>query len=107
MSRQIRNFNPLENKTIGLSGTGAASVQFTSVVGDPTKLPDNISVYNATTVVVFIVWGVGSATATSSGYAVGPGMKEVIDIGAVNDTVSAIGVSTVTGNVYVSRGLGS
>lgn len=107
MSRQLRNFNPIENKTIGLSGTSAASTTFSTKIGDPAKLPSSITVYNATTVVIFVAWGVATATADANGYAVGPGYKEIIDIGAVNDTVSVFPVSTVTGNVYVSRGMGS
>lgn len=110
MSRSTKAFSPIENKSFALSSTTASgSVQFTvkKTATNGGDLPENIEVYNAlASLVIFVAWGVGSATADSTGYAVGPGQRVRINIGQA-DTVAVIPVSSATGAVYIARGDGN
>lgn len=111
MSRTIRNFIPIENKTIVYAASAAsANVQFvTNVSFDPVVLPDSIEIMNGLTVDVFVAWGTtnGVVATVAGSYHVGAGVDKIISIGSPNAWVAVIPASSATGNVYISRGIGS
>lgn len=111
MSRAVRNFTPIENRTIVFSSSAlSANTQFTVVVpnSNPAVLPSQIEVMNALTVGCFIAFGTDNTTSATvaSGYYVGPGVDKILDIGLVA-WIAVIPVSSTSGSVYISRGLGS
>ena len=118
MSRTVRAFAPLENKTITwAAASNSQSVQFTTTVntfggatsalGTSTYFPNTLVVNNATAVAVFVKSQAGSApTAATTDFEVPAGQSYSIDVGQ-NDYVAVIPSASATGSVYLSRGLGN
>jgi hypothetical protein len=98
------NFNPIENKTIDATTT-SQQVQFTAAKGIEGGIYNDTDLYilNESGSVAFVAWGLESATATSSSFAVGSGVS-VIDI-ADADFV-AVMLASGAGKVYLSKGKG-
>jgi hypothetical protein len=101
MATYIGNFNPNATKTIAASGTSAASSAFTP----NTQFPD-FYVYNATTAIAFVRFGVASPTAVITDFPIPPGAAIVLSPGGAV-VYAAVILSASTGNVYVSQGRGS
>lgn len=111
MSRALRNFFPIENQTVVFSSSAAsANKQFTVTVpsSQPAVLPNSLEVMNALTVACFVAWGIDNTTAATvaGSYYVGAGVDKIIDIGEAA-WVAVIPISSTSGSVYLSRGLGS
>lgn len=112
MANKSTNFYPIENKTIAFAASAAsANVQFTQTFpnSSPAISPSSLEIMNATSVGVFVAWGVdNSVTATvASGYYVGPGVDKIIEIGSTMTWVAVIPIGSVTGNVFLTKGRGA
>lgn len=112
MSRDIRALSPIENEVITWAGAANSqavrfSVKSTSgPLASDAVYPTNICIGNNTTVVMYVAWGTTAPTADTTGYAIMPGTKELIAIPETAAFVAVIPEATVTGKVYISRGLG-
>lgn len=87
-------------KTVSASTTSASATW-----ADNDKAGDCLRVFNNTTAVAFLKYGLGTQTATTANIAIAPGAVEVIMIGEAADTVAVI-LSTGTGSVYLTKGSG-
>lgn len=116
MSRTIKTFAPLENKTITWAATfNSQAVTFTTQVslgstfsqGSSTYFPSSLKIDNQTGVSVFVAHKAGSdPTAATTDYQVNADSPPIIiDIGQ-DDHVAVIPIGSATGSVYLSHGLG-
>lgn len=107
------NFIPLESKTIAfVASATSANVQFTTTVNDNTgiaRLPTSLEIANGMTVACFVSWGLdNTTTATAGSYYCGPGVDKIIDLGSTTPAwVAVFPISSTTGSVYLTRGIGS
>lgn len=94
-------FNAMSTtKTVSASTTSASATW-----ADNDKAGDCLRVFNNTTAVAFLKYGIGAQTATTANIAIAPGAVEVIAVGDATDTVAVI-LSTGTGSVYLTKGSG-
>lgn len=118
MSRILKAFTPLENKTITwTAAANSQAVTFTTQVqlgngsvflqGSSAYFPSSLKIDNQTGVSVFVAHKAGSdPTAATTDYEVNADSPPVIiDIGQ-DDHVAVIPGASATGSVYLSRGLG-
>ena len=90
-------FRPSSTVSLSVSNSTASVSLGTQVTG-------SVVVTNNTTVVVFVKFGIGSATATTSDYPVLPGTKEALTVGKA-DYAAGITASG-SGTVYFTVGEG-
>lgn len=119
MSRAIRVFSPLENKTITYAAeTAAKNTTFTVTIstfgtgtspyGTNSYFPSALRIRNETDKPIFVKASpvASSTAATTADFEVPSGATEFIEVGQF-DFVSVIPLSSATGNIYLARGNGS
>lgn len=118
MSRALRAFAPIENKTQTYAasavaqnsvfttklqlGNGSVFLQDSSSV-----FPNNIQVDNQTGVAIFVKASLSTAVvaATVNDYEVKAGDIKTIDVGQF-DNIQVLPSASATGSVYIKRGIG-
>lgn len=108
----MANVNPFV-PSVGTTKTLSASSSSSSVTFDAKDVASStnasghsvIRVYNAGTATVFVRWGTGAQTATTSDMPIIPGVIEVFCKAWADDTFAGI-TSSSTATVYVTPGEG-
>ena len=98
----INNFTPLATTSVSVSGTHAEGTLTTPTA----PVNTSVRVYNATTVTVFIKFGVAGIAAATTDTPIPAGAVEVFDIGPNITTISGITAGT-SGTLYATTGMGT
>lgn len=115
MAINIQNFAPEPGQNYMINGTGANSTnqQITQPINSTQGQSwTDMRIYNSTADRAFVAWAMGTATATATAdaansIAVGPGVTEVFNTGAIGSVAVILGTSTSAGKVYISMGNGA
>lgn len=116
MSRTVKPFVPLENKTLTFAAsaveqhstfTTTISLGSTFVQGSSVYFPNVVKIDNQTDKPIFVKASPSAVgtTALTTDYEVKNGVQVTIDVGQ-NDYLSVLPSAACTGSVYLARGLG-
>lgn len=117
MSRTIKVFSPIENKTITYAASAAEQhVTYTSTIslgatflqGSSSYFPDVLEIDNQTDKPIAVkasASAVGTAAVFTTDFEVKNGDKRYINVGQ-NDYISVIPSASATGAIYLARGIG-
>lgn len=108
MSMRDPVFAPMLGTTKTITTVTLGTAVSANWTGDQFNTADAavMEVFNPLTAIVFVAWGLGSATATAASYPVpGPGTRR-FQCGPNVDTVSIVQATGTVGAVYVTRGEG-
>lgn len=99
-----KNFTPYETHAVSASTTSANQTFTQPAQGESAR---DLLVQNPTDAVVFVKWGTTAQTATASSFPVMPGAIMIIDTGTTPATNVAVLLSSGTGTIYLSLGVGA